>query len=129
MDCNIIHEQSTSEKTAPKDMKLPNKFWPPISNEDWLHVDTAEIEVLPENTTLRLYCLRIARWQSKFDRRWYVAALVLVQDHPFGFSCKFHESEGDMRDGLTRAGFFEYSLDHENEHWKAEEDIDTAGIY
>ncbi|MCJ1455642.1 hypothetical protein MMC28_005997 [Mycoblastus sanguinarius] len=129
MDCNIIHEQSTSETTAPKDMKLPTKPWPPINNEDWFHVDTAAVEFLPEDTTLRLHCLRVARWQSKFDKRWYVAGLVLVQDQSFGFWCQLHDSKGNERDALTRAGLFEYSWDHENEHWKNEEDMDTVCIY
>ena len=129
MNCNIIHEQSTSETTAPKDMKTRNKFWPPTTNEDWFHVDTTDVEFLPENTTLRLHCLSIARWQSKFDKRWYVAGLVLMQDPSFGFWFQFSGSKGDSGNALTRAGFFEYSWDHENEHWKNEEDIDTVFIY
>ena len=129
MDCNIIHEQSNSETTAPNGMKLPTKSWPPTNNEDWFHVDTASVEFLPENTTLRLHCLRVARWQSKFDKRWYVTGLVLMQDHSFGFGCKFHESKGNEQDALTRVGLFEYSWDHENDHWKVEEDVDTVCIY
>lgn len=101
MGCNIIREKSALETTAPKDMKLETNSWPPINNEDWFHVDTAAVEFLPENTTLRLYCLRVARWQSKFDKRWYVAGLVLVQDQYFGFWCRHCDSKGNERNGLT----------------------------
>ena len=129
MDCNTIHEQSNSETIAPNGKNTTTKSWPPINNEDWFHVDTASVEFLPENTTLRLHCLRVARWQSKFDKRWYVAGLVLIQDQSFGFGCKVRLSKGNEQDALTRAGLFEYSWDHENEHWKNEEDMDTVCIY
>ena len=129
MDCNIIHEQSNSEPIAPNGTKLPTKLWPPINNDDWFHVDTASVEFLPENTTLRLHCLRVARWQSKFDKRWYVAGLILIQDQSIDMGCKYRMSKGKEQDALTRAGLFEYSWDHENEHWRNEEDMDTVFIY
>lgn len=129
MGCNIIYKQSNSEPIAPNGTKLPTKLWPPINNEDWFHVDTASVEFIPENTTLRLHCLRVARWQSNFDKRWYVTGLVLMQDQSSDMCLKVRHSKGNEQDALIRAGLFEYSWDHENEHWRDEEDVDTVCIY
>ncbi|MCJ1238638.1 hypothetical protein MMC14_006629 [Varicellaria rhodocarpa] len=90
---------SPSESTSDGEPQFSTQ---PVSmDEDWFHTDMHHVEAMPEGATLELYCLRIARWYRKLDKRWYVAGLVLVQDQSMAHW--LHASTG-KKDGLSRAG-------------------------
>ena len=117
----LVHNQSIS---MPEDAQ--SQFESPSMKEDWFHADMYQFEAMAEGTTLELYCLRIARWQRKVDGRWYVAGLVLVKDESVGY---WLSSTNGKADGLTRAGYFEYSWGYKDKHWEDEEDIETVTIF
>ena len=115
-----------SPSESPSDGEQPQFSIQPVSmDENWFHADMHYVDAMPEGTTLELYCLRVARWYRKLDKRWYVAGLVLVQGPSTGHW--LHASTG-KKDGLSRAGYFEYSWDFRDKNWEEEEGREVVTI-